>query len=64
MKNYVVHIEQTFETEYYLSAESAESAESIVYFHVLGGGWKEEIKSNEINDFIEVTDVYLDCQQN
>jgi hypothetical protein len=59
MKEYVVHIEKTIATAHYLYAESAESAESIVFAYTLGEGCKQEIISHDFNENIEVTDVFL-----
>ena len=59
MKEYVVYIEKTIGTAHYLYAESAESAESIVYEYVIEGRGKNEIISNDFLEEVEVTNVFL-----
>lgn len=59
MKEYVVHIEKIIETEHYVYAESAESAESIVYDYVIHEKSNHKIISHDFSEEVEVTDVYI-----
>lgn len=60
MKQYAVTIYKTVATDHYVYAESAESAESIVYDYVIQEKSNHKIISHDFSEEVEVTDVYID----
>ncbi len=61
MNQYAVTIEKTIATTHYVYAESAESAESIVYEYVIEEKSNHQIISHNFLEEVEVTDVYIDA---